>query len=212
MKAGGFLVAAVLTLLVIGLLMWRRVAREAASERGAETRKVEVLIDDSVIAVGDPYAIIDPVWWTADIYGSVDEYETSLQSFSRSQRLVHALHWYIAEVNNGGHDQFYFNSTGIVWPDAIAAFDAIGESEGAEIVRQSAKRLGGEPARDRSERQDQLEQIEPSFDDLDDRFYELQKQVDLDAKMMDFIRVRPSDFYFQGVVEKPPPITVSPAH
>jgi len=189
--------------------MWRRMGPEAASEGAADTRRVEVVVDDSVIAAGDPHAVIDPVWWTADIYGSADEYEASLRKFSRSQRLVHALCWYIAEVNNGGHDQFYFNSTGIVWPDAIAAFDAIGLSDGADIVRQSAQRLGGAPARDRSERQNQLEQMQPSFDDLDDRFYELQKRVDLDTQMMEFIRGRPSDFYFEGVVEKPPPIPSS---
>lgn len=209
MKLGGFLVAAVLALLLVGLLMWRRMGPEAASEVAADTRRVQVVVDDSVIAAGDPYAVIDPVWWTADIYGSADEYQASLRSFSRSQRLVHALCWNIAEVNNGGHDQFYFNSTGIVWPDAIAAFDAIGLSDGADIVRQSAQRLGGAPARDRSERQNQLEQKQPRFDDLDDQFYELQKRVDLDTQMMEFIRGRPSDFYFEGVVEKPPPIPSS---
>jgi hypothetical protein len=53
--------------------------------------------------------------------------------------------------------------------------------------------------------------MQPSFDDLDDRFYELQKRVDLDTLTMEFIRGRPSDLYFEGVVEKPPPIPLSVA-
>ena len=44
--------------------------------------------------------------------------------------------WYIAEVNNGGHDQFYFNSTGIVWKDALAGFGELGIDEAVEIIQE----------------------------------------------------------------------------
>lgn len=36
-------------------------------------------------------------------------YEEDLTQFSKEQRLVLAYHWYLSEVNNGVHDQFYFN-------------------------------------------------------------------------------------------------------
>lgn len=74
--------------------------------------KTHVRIDDATIAAGDPGAIIRPVWFTANIYDGPVEYERSLQPFSSSQRYIFALYWYIAEVRNGGHDQFYSNSTG----------------------------------------------------------------------------------------------------
>src|SRR5689334_19584479 len=103
--------------------------------------RVSITIDADTIAKGDLSSIIEPVWWTAHIYGTLAIYEASLKSFSHSQRIIFALQWYQAEVDNGGHDQFYFNSTGIVWPDALAGFDAIGVPEGATIIRESAKRL-----------------------------------------------------------------------
>ena len=79
----------------------------------------EVLIDDAVIDGSNPMAAIDPLWWLANIYDGPDEYERSLQPFATPQRLVFAMCWYDAEVCNGGHDQFYSNSTGIVWRDAL---------------------------------------------------------------------------------------------
>src|SRR5262245_7114355 len=93
----------------------------------------EVCIDDSTTARGDPMEVIDPVWWTANIYDSPDAYDVSLQQFSKAQRLVFAMLWYQAEVNNGGHHQFYFNSTGIVWRDALEGFQASSLPEVAAI-------------------------------------------------------------------------------
>jgi hypothetical protein len=62
-------------------------------------------VDQQLIATAEPSIVLEPVWWSADIYGSLQDYEKSLASFTREQRLMVALQWYIAEVNNGGHDQ-----------------------------------------------------------------------------------------------------------
>ena len=107
--------------------------------------KVHVQVDDATIAGDNPWAVIEPVWWLADIYDGAAAYEHSLQQFSQSQRFVFAVRWYIAEVNNGGHNQFYSNSTGIVWRDAVAGFEAIGAPRAATIVKISAERMGGSP-------------------------------------------------------------------
>jgi hypothetical protein len=126
-----------------------------------------------------------------------------LKPFSHSQRVLSALHWYIAEVNNGGHEQFYFNSTGIVWPDALEAFRLIGVPEGAEIIQQSADRFADSPSRERDARQRQMEEKSPDFEDLDARFYSLQERVDLNARMLEFARAHPAEFRFTGTVERP---------
>jgi hypothetical protein len=52
------------------------------------------------------------------------------------------------QVNNGGHDQFYFNSTGIVWLDALKAFRELGQSEVVAIIEASVQWLGGNPSLD----------------------------------------------------------------
>lgn len=165
--------------------------------------RTHVRIDDDTIASGDPWAIIQPVWYLATIYDGPAEYERSLRAFSRSQRFVFALLWYIDEVNNGGHDQFYSNSTGIVWRDAIEACKAIGALGFADILQQSAERLGGSPSQDRGERQVQLTEFAPDFNDLDDRFYEIQPSEDVDERVINFIHARPADFYFDGMVDLP---------
>jgi hypothetical protein len=168
-----------------------------------KTERVVLQVNEATLAGDDAFAVIEPVWWTANIYDSLEDYEASLESFSHSQRLLFALHWYLSEVNNGGHEQFYFNSTGIVWPDALEAFRLVDVPEGAEILQQSASRIGGSPSRERDERQRQMEKHSPDFEDLDNRFYELQEKIDFNAKMLDFARAHSDAFHFDGTVEKP---------
>jgi len=173
--------------------------------------KTHVRIDDATIAAGDPWAVIQPVRYIANIYDGPAEYEQSLRRFSPAQRQFFALNWYIAEVNNGGHDQFYWNSTGIVWRDALEACKAIGALGLADILEQSAERLGGSPSPDRGERQQQLSELAPKFNDLDDRFYAIEESEDVDRRVMDFIRARPADFYFDDIVEVPVRLSASEA-
>jgi hypothetical protein len=163
---------------------------------------VHVTVDDSTIASGDPWAVIQPVWWLADIYHGPEMYEQSLSRFSRSQRFVFAVFWYRAEVENGGHRQFYSNSTGIVWKDAHEALKALDAPQLASVLQQSAERLEGSPALDRQSRQKQLNENNGDFKDLDRLFYEEEKRVDLDTRLMDFIRARPEDFYFDGDIRR----------
>ena len=129
------------------------------------------VVDDALIDKGDPQAVIDPVWWTANIYGDERVYQESLRKFSREQRYLFAIAWHVAEVNNGGHDQFYFNSTGIVWDDALAGYKEIGLTEASSILEQSAARMGGKPSLDREARQGQLDSLKPDFEDLDTQFF-----------------------------------------
>src|SRR5262249_58310390 len=116
---------------------------------------VHVSVDDTTISANDLWAVMHPVWWSANIYNGPEEDERSLRQFSGPQRQVFAVLWYRAEVNNGGHHQFYQNSTGIVWKDALEAFRALELSEFGSILQQSAQRLGGSPALDRAERDEQ---------------------------------------------------------
>jgi len=164
---------------------------------------VEYKIDAKFIDDNDSWAIIEPLWWTVSIYDGEKKYEQDLSKYSKSQRIVFACHWYMFEVNNGGHDQFYYNSTGIVWRDAIECFDAIGATEISEIIKSSATRLGGSPSLDRNERNEALEKLEPKFDDLDDRFYKLESQIDIEKLIKVFISKKKSDFVFNGKVVKP---------
>ncbi len=80
-----------------------------------------------------------------------------------------------AEVNNGGFDQFFYNSAGDDTADIIRALEMIGASRMAGIVvRAAAKFPGGTPPSDRFQRQKLLQQVSPesdAFEELDAEFY-----------------------------------------
>lgn len=137
------------------------------------------------------------------IYDGPLKYEKDLARFSNEQRLILACHWYLSEVNNGGHDQFYYNSTGIVWKDTIKAFAALAAREAVEIIEESIRRLEGNPSLDREERQQQIDRMNPQFDDLDNELFSLEERFDFDAAVLAFIRAHRQKFFFSGFVEQP---------
>jgi hypothetical protein len=168
---------------------------------GDDVQPVRFDIDERFVATHPASDVIDPVWWSGDIDGTVARYEYCLAPFSREQRLMYALTWYQGEVDNGGHHQLFWNSTGIVFPDALSAVQEMGLSEGVAIMTEAKQRLGGEPSRDRSERQEQLHGHDPEqFQDLDNRFYELERDGAFDKAMTAYIRAHAPAFFFHGTV------------
>lgn len=166
-------------------------------------REIEVYIEvnDRTIANGNLFELIEPVWDRVSIYHGVAEYEAALSGFSIPQRLLFAIRWYRAEVNNGGHDQFFFNSTGIVWPDALDGFEAIGLPRAAAILREAASRLGTE-SRSRAARQSALDMHQPYFEDLDDAFFKLDRTGMIEEHAIAYAWKHASAFYFRGTVTR----------
>jgi Domain of unknown function (DUF4375) len=162
-----------------------------------------IKIDDKVIDTRDPMAVIDPLWWLVSIYDSKEQYEKDLKPFSLHQRAVFAIMWYMGEVNNGGHSQFYSNSTGIVWEDAMNGFELVGLKEGKSILEESAKRFGTSPSFDRKKRETALDLLNENFDDLDSRFYKLDSSINITERIADYIQANKKAFYFEGKVEIP---------
>jgi Domain of unknown function (DUF4375) len=140
-------------------------------------KDVYKVVDDNLIDAGNHCKIIDPIWWKGNIYGTFKEYEASLKSFSKPQRLVYAIAWYEAEVSNGGHDQFFMNSTGIVWKDALKGLVAVGAVQRANILKEAANRIGEAPSFEREERNEQVDKSGASFNDLDLKFYNLEDDL-----------------------------------
>jgi len=157
-------------------------------------------VNDETINGSSYMAVINPLWYSVSIYDGQEKYEKDLAQFSKEQRLVFACAWYLSEINNGGHEQFYSNSTGIVWKDALSGFDSLGLKEFAEVLAESARRLGGSPDMNRTERLNQLERLQPKFNDLDNRIYAMEEDSDVDQAFMAFIRANRSKFYFSGEI------------
>jgi hypothetical protein len=88
-------------------------------------------------------------------------------------RLIETLE---GEVNNGGFDQFFYNSAGDETAEIIQALETVGALKVAEIVKRAAGKFpGGMPPRDRFPRQDLLlAKVSPNagaFADVDQEFY-----------------------------------------
>jgi len=87
-----------------------------------------------------------------------------------------------AEVNNGGFDQYFFNSAGDLVADAVEAAEAVGVTELASLIRRGLDLLNVQDPADRAARQDALSNLDPEeFADIDDDYYALEASADLDS-------------------------------
>jgi len=154
---------------------------------------------EEIQSADDMWTINEPAYWSINIYGSYDDYLESAKPFTLEQRYLNAICWYFAEVNNGGHHQFLYNSTGIVWEDALAGLQRFKMDELADNFQTVLDYFGGTVPFDREERWKLLQQSEdnPEFfeflDEKDDVVYEY------DGILEDvFVHENPQLFVFDG--------------
>lgn len=148
--------------------------------------------------------ILDPIYWTIDIYSSYEEYLNSAKDFTLEQRYLNAISWYFMEVNNGGHFQFFDNSTGIVWEDALNGLKEFGMEELADNFRKVVDLFGGSIPFDREERWNAMDKMDEDFEELLDKadsvVYDL---YDYDYTFeMKYIKEHPDKFVFEGYYNK----------
>ena len=130
---------------------------------------------------GDRYwRLVEPSWIRLNDSWSrgVGQFLVACQNVSPKVLHLYAGHWCQAEVNNGGFHQFFGNTTGILAPEAVGAFNAIGLLEWSSLLseamgffptpypRERAVRVHHLPRADGRERA----QWDP-FAALDDKFY-----------------------------------------
>ncbi|KAA5538963.1 DMP19 family protein [Adhaeribacter rhizoryzae] len=165
--------------------------------------EVQIMVNEQTIRQGDVFKIIEPLWWTVDIYQSKAIYDHGLKQFSENQKYVFAIRWYLAEVNNGAHHQFFSNATGIVWQDALQGLQKVELPDSYEILKEAIDGLGGNPSFNRQERKEQLAKSGVDFENLDHRFYITDKIMGIEARLLSFIEENKTDFYFEGQITKP---------
>jgi hypothetical protein len=129
----------------------------------------------------DYWILVEPIWDRVSIYGSPEEYLAQLATCTEAQRVLFVMHWTHSEVCNGGLKQYLYNSTGIVAPEAVEAFTALGMPQTAAVIQEAMALLGPEYPRERIARIDALEAYLESngqesnlvFDDINGRYFEL---------------------------------------
>ena len=141
--------------------------------------------------------VISVMWEHVNFYEDEETYKQSIEPATKGQLAIYACTWYISEVKNGGHDQFFFNSTGMVWQDALNGFVLLGAEKYCQILSEAiAVFPNSNPAKDRQKRMDQLALVNKALlDDLDNRLYLLGEEFDTDA--LRYIVGHSTDFFDQ---------------
>ena len=129
----------------------------------------------------DYWSLIEPVWLKLNESweDGPEEFVRVFCSVSPEIGYLYAAHWCQSEVCNGGLHQFFSNTTGLLAPEALEGFRAIGAAPWAEILAEAMKHFGTPYPRDREQRGKFLpvphgrarKEWDP-FYDLDERFYE----------------------------------------
>ena len=103
--------------------------------------------------------------------------QVGFADLTEAEQTVYCLDALEREVNNGGFDQFFFNSSGNTALQTLAALERLGAQHPAGLVRRAVAVFpGGQPSADRDERETQMEALPESarelWSQLDDEFYE----------------------------------------
>lgn len=96
-----------------------------------------------------------------------------------------------AQVNNGGFDQFFFNSSGDFTYEVLEAYENIGAYKTAKIIIEAIKLFPKVPvSKDTETRriimQDLSEEISEKWNQLDDQFYKYEENIV--TFMIDYIK------------------------
>ena len=68
-------------------------------ENGKTYAKITV---EDIEKADEFWDILDPIYWTVDIYSSYEEYLNSAKDFTLEQRYLNAISWYFMEVITEG--------------------------------------------------------------------------------------------------------------
>jgi len=90
------------------------------------------------------------------IYDDVPTFLESIKDVPHPLLLLYATHFCLSEVHNGGFLQLFWNSTGVLLPEAVDGYKALGMAKLAGILTSAATCLGSSYARNREDRWDAL--------------------------------------------------------
>ena len=177
-------------------------ASESGNSRSGKTYAKITVAD--IEKMDEIWNVLDPIYWTVDIYGTHENYLKSAEGFTLEQRYLNAVSWYFIEVNNGGHQQFLDNSTGIVWEDALNGLKAFDMGIFADNFKRVIDAFGGKIPFDREERWKAMEDLEDGFDELleeaDSFVYDT---YDYDSEYeVNYVKSHPDKFVYEGYYNK----------
>jgi hypothetical protein len=123
--------------------------------------------------------------------GELCSYGDEMNELTEPQQLFYYIQCLEREVNNGGFNQYFINSSGEFAHQTIDALKRIGAHTTVDILQKAIGQFpDGKVPQDRDERNEVVEQIEEManevWNELDQQFYEYAD--DLNALNMSFVR------------------------
>ncbi len=152
-----------------------------------ELIKTQILNDEEYQRKRKALSRLDHVLQAVNIYDGVDIYQSSLKGFNEHQQAFCGLLWYVREVNHGGHDQFFWNPTVVVWREAQNGLQILEAEEMENTLTAAITRLSASYPHSCQSRQLRMKQAKPNFDDIDTEFFKLNEQYDLEGMVATFI-------------------------
>lgn len=131
-----------------------------------------------------------------------DNYEkeyVTVMTWNKSRQAIYLIWLLEAEVNNGGYNQFYFNSSGHIYNELPAVLKLVGANKFANLTER-ANKIYEKENQEITEHQDRtIEGFSKSYEDnplndLDDEFYELYQTENLQQIQVDYIRQNKNEF------------------
>ncbi len=142
-----------------------------------------------------------------DINGSIIEldnyigdlclYGDEMNKLTEQQKQFYYNQCLEREINNGGFNQYFFNSSGDFAHKTVQSLQTIGAKKTADILQKAIDQFpNSNVPEDRTERQEILEQIQETADvvweDLDQNFFSYED--DLNTLNIDFVRKNKDKF------------------
>jgi hypothetical protein len=107
--------------------------------------------------------LVDPLYETLVTWETADLYVERMRGIREDLALLFGAHLAYWEIGNGGFTQFFWNSSGIVAPEAVRGFRMLGMPRSADIVERAMLHLGHPFPRDWDARQMMFDEGEEPF-------------------------------------------------
>ncbi len=126
------------------------------------------------------------------------EYET-VMSWNKSRQAIYMIWALEAEVNNGGYNQFYFNSSGQFYKHLPDALKFVGANKFADLTERANSTFEKENPKMTQYQDGTLEGFSKSYEDnplnkFDDEFYKLYETENLQHIQVEFIKKHKTEF------------------
>ena len=136
--------------------------------------------DEAAPSGGTYWRALQPYADAVSIYDGPAVFQRQFARLPEPVGVLFAAQWLDTEVRNGGFEQFFYNSTGILAPEAYSAFRTLKLEDAAALIQSAMSVFGAGYPRDRSVRCQLLEGLlartagqDHPFEALETRYYEL---------------------------------------